>query len=254
MLPLWAVFVLTLLICLGAVEGGTVLAGVALRRHHPKEPEDPLNNIVGALLGLLAFFLAFTFGIAASRFDARRQLVLNEANAIGTAYLRAELLPPTQGLEIRRLLREYTDIRLTITAENVGERLQKSEQVHGQLWSQVKLLVNEKMDSQVRSLFITSVNELIDLHQSRMTIGLQHRVPGSVWFVVYLLSALSMLAVGYQIGMTGNRRLFGTPVLAVAFSLVILTIADIDRPGEGLLRVSQQPIADVQKMMRADSP
>ena len=71
---------------------------------------------------------------------------------------------------------------------------------------------------------------------------------------VYLLSVLSMLTVGYQVGMSGTRRLRGTPVLAAAFSLVILMIADIDRPGEGLMRVSQQPIADVQQMMLRDSP
>ena len=110
------------------------------------------------------------------------------------------------------------------------------------------------MDSELRSLFIASLNELIDLHQSRKTVGLQYRIPGTVWLAVYLLSVLSMLTVGYQVGMSGTRRLRGTPVLAAAFSLVILMIADIDRPGEGLMRVSQQPIADVQQMMLHDSP
>ena len=253
-LPLWVVFVLTLATCLAAVEAGAVLAETVLRRRQEKEPDGPLGSMVGALLGLLAFFLAFTFGIAASRFDSRRQLVLDESNAIGTTYLRAGLLPRTQGLEVRRLLREYADTRLTISPENVVERLKKSEQVHGQLWSQAKLLVKDEMDSELRSLFVSSLNELINLHQSRKTVALQYRVPGSVWFVVYLLSALSMLAVGYQIGMSGTRRLLGTPVLAIAFSLAILMIADLDRPGDGLLRVSQQPIADVDQMMRIDSP
>jgi hypothetical protein len=110
------------------------------------------------------------------------------------------------------------------------------------------------MDSELRSLFVSSLNEMIDLHQSRVTVGLQYRVPGTVWLAVYILSALSMLAVGYQVGMSGVRRLRGTPVVAAAFSLVILMITDIDRPGEGLMRVSQQPIADVQQMMLCDSP
>ena len=209
---------------------------------------------MGAVLGLLAFILAFTFGMTASRFDARRQLVLEESNAIGTTYLRAGLLPQTQGLEVRRLLREYADVRLKVTVENIHETLKKSEEIHGRLWSQAKSLVQEDMDSEIRSLFIASLNELIDLHQSRKTVGLQYRIPGTVWLAVYLLSVLSMLAVGYQVGMSGMRRLRGTPVLAAAFSLVILMIADIDRPGEGLMRVSQQPIADVQQMMLRDSP
>lgn len=253
-LPLWAVFVLTLVICIGAVEAGAALAGLALRQKKDKEPEAPLGSLVGAVLGLLAFILAFTFGITASRFDARKQLVLEEANAIGTTYLRAGLLPQTQGLEVRRLLREYADIRVTATLENAQEALKKSEDIHRRLWSQAKALVQEDVDSEIRSLFIASLNELIDLHQSRKTVALQYRIPGTVWLSVYLLSVLSMLTVGYQVGMSGTRRLRGTPVLAAAFSLVILMIADIDRPGEGLMRVSQQPIADVQQMMLRDSP
>jgi hypothetical protein len=157
-------------------------------------------------------------------------------------------------LEVRRLLREYADVRLNAAAGDVQEALNKSEAIHGRLWSQAKALVQTDMDSELRSLFIVSLNELIDLHQSRKTVGLQYRIPGTVWLAVYLLSVLSMLTVGYQVGMSGTRRLRGTPVLAAAFSLVILMIADIDRPGEGLMRVSQQPIADVQQMMLRDSP
>lgn len=253
-LPLWAGFLLTLAICIGSVEAGAALAGVALRRKKDREPEAPMGSMVGAVLGLLAFILAFTFGMTASRFDARKQLVLEEANAIGTTYLRAGLLPQAQGLEIRRLLREYADVRLNMTVENIQVALTTSQKLHGQLWSQAKSLVQADMDSEIRSLFIASLNELIDLHQSRRTVGLQYRIPRTVWLAVYLLSVLSMLIIGYQVGMSGMRRLQATPVLAASFSLVILMIADIDRPGEGLMRVSQQPIANVQAMMLGDSP
>jgi hypothetical protein len=253
-LPLWAVFVLTMAVCMGGLEAGGALAGIALRRRKEKEPDAPLGSLVAAMLGLLAFILAFTFGMAASRFDARKQLVLEESNAIGATYLRAGLLPQAQGLEVRRLLREYAEVRLNTTAENVHESLAGSEKLNARLWSETKSLVQEDMDSELRSLFIVSLNELIDLHQSRKTVGLQYRIPRTVWWVVYLLAVLSMLAVGYQVGMSGIRRLRGAPVLAAAFSLVIVMIADIDRPGEGLMRVSQQPIADVRQMMLDDSP
>jgi hypothetical protein len=253
-LPLWGVFVLTLVICIGAVEAGAALARAALRQKKEKEPEGPLGSLVGAVLGLLAFILAFTFGMTASRFDARRQLVLEESNAIGTTYLRAGLLPQAQGSEIRRLLIEYADVRLKTTVENADTSLKAAEELHGRLWSQAESLVAADMDPQLRSLFIASLNELIDLHQSRKTVGLQYRIPGTLWLSVYVLTVLAMLAVGYQVGMSGARRVRGTPILAAAFSLVILMIADIDRPGEGLMRVSQQPIADVQEMMLQDSP
>jgi len=253
-LPLWAVFFLTMVICMSAVEAGATLAGFLLRQKKEKEPEGPLGSLVGSVSALLAFILAFTFSLASTRFDVRRQLVLQESNAIGTTYLRAGLLPQAQGLEIRKLLREYADHRLGITMENVHDRLKASGEIHSRLWSQAKSLVHEEMDSEIRSLFIKSLNELIDLHQSRKTVGLEYQIPGSVWMAVYLLTMLSMLAVGYQIGMSGMRRLRGTPVLAAAFSLVLMMVADVDRPGEGFLRVSLQPIADVRQSMLQDSP
>src|ERR1051326_822352 len=90
--PLWAVFIVILLIVLLSVEFGYRL-GKYRRSRHETEKEAPLGTMVGATLGLLAFILAFTFGLAASRFDNRRQLLLDEANAIGTTYLRAGMLP-----------------------------------------------------------------------------------------------------------------------------------------------------------------
>ena len=254
MIPLWGLFLLTAVFCICGTEIGAALARFALRRNGDKEPEGPLGSLVGALLGLLAFLLAFTFGLAASRFDTRRQLVLDEANAIGTTYLRAALLPQPQGTEVRRLLREYVEARIITNRDNIPDLLRKSDEIQDRLWGETKALAATDMDSELRSLFVASLNETIDLHQSRVTVGLQYRIPGVVWAAMYLLTLLSMLAVGYQVGMSGMRRLRGTPIVAIAFSLVIAMVADIDRPGEGFVRVSQQPIADVQRMMLRNSP
>ncbi len=254
MLPLWAVFSLTWALCIASVELGSALAVAALRRKKEKEPDGPMGSLVAALMGLLAFILAFTFGMTASRFETRRQLVLQESNSISTTYLYADLLPQKQRLEIRRLLREYTDIRVNVTAANLQESLNQSEDLHDRLWSQAKSLVPVDMDSQLRSLYLSALNELMDLHQSRKTVALQYMIPGTVWVALYLLSGMSMLTVGYQVGMSGMRHMRGTPVLAAAFSLVILMIADMERPTHGLMRVSQQPIADVQQMMLHNSP
>src|SRR5262249_18785163 len=106
MLPLWAVFVVSLAIILLAAEVGYRLGRVRQRRaDHEKEPT--VGGMVAAELGLLAFLLAFTFGMAASKFEARRETLLNEANNVGTTYLRAQMLPEPDRAEIRRLLREY---------------------------------------------------------------------------------------------------------------------------------------------------
>ena len=111
-LPLWVLFIGTVAIILLSVEGGWRL-GNTRRQHAEHEKDAPIDAIVGAMLGLLAFLLAFTFGMSASRFDARRQLVLQEADTIGTAYLRADMLPEPQRSEIRNQLREYATLRVS---------------------------------------------------------------------------------------------------------------------------------------------
>jgi hypothetical protein len=109
-LPLWGVFIAILLVVLVSVECGYRL-GKHRRNRHEAEKETPVGAMVGATLGLLAFILAFTFGLAAARFDTRRQVLLDEANAIGTTYLRACMLPDRRD-GIEPLLREYVDTRL----------------------------------------------------------------------------------------------------------------------------------------------
>lgn len=252
--PLWSVFLASIVLCLAAVVMGTRLGRLSLLRNKKKEPDGPLGSIVGGLSALLAFILGFSFSMTASRFDTRKQLVLDQANALGTTYLRAALVPESPGLEIRQLLREYTDVLVEAKITNVDSALSQIDSLHGQLWNQTKSLVNQDMDSEVRSLFICSLNEVIDLHQMRKTIGLDRRIPGIVWVVLFLLTLLVMLAIGYQVAMSGARRMYGTPVLAMAFSLVILMIADIDRPGEGFMGVSQQPLIDTLESMLRDSP
>jgi hypothetical protein len=253
-IPLWLIFVFALVVAIGSVELGCQLALFFVRRKNEKEPEGPLGSLVGGLSALLAFILGFTFAMTSSRLDTRKQLVLDQANALGTTYLRAALVPPAQGLEIRRLLREYADELTVVTISDAQSHLDKVANIHGQLWSQTQALVAQDVDSEIRSLFISSLNELIDLHQSRKTIVLDRRIPGNIWIVMILLTVLSMLAIGYQVGMSGARRLRGSPVLAIAFSLVIVMIADIDRPGTGFMRVSQQPLVDVRDSMLRDSP
>lgn len=252
--PIWLLFLLIMGLCLASVRTGVFLAAWALSRTEEREPDAPLAAIVGSLLGLLGFLLAFTYGIAAARFDARRQLVLSEANALSTVFLRAEMLPSERGARVRQLLREYAAARANASADRIAIVLQESEAIHRQLWEEAKAVVHEDMDDEVRQLFIASLNELIDLHQSRKTTGLIYRVPPSIWIAVFALTALSMVTVGYQIGMSGRRGMRGATVLAAAFALVMSVVADIDRPGMGLLRVSQQPIKDTLQFMEQSPP
>ena len=249
-LPLWLFYVTTVVIVFLSVASGFLL-GSYIRRRKKSEKEAPVGTIVGAMLGLLAFILAFTFGMAASRFDARKQLLLDEVNAIGTVFLRADFLPDSQRTETQMLLRKYVDIRAEVVRhpEKLPQALVDSEALQDQLWSQVTALSKQTNDSILLGLYIQSLNEIIDLHSKRVTVALQYRIPGSIWLALYFVTILAMAAVGYHFGISGAGSLWISLVLALAFSAVILLIADLDRATGGLLKVSQKPMFELQQKL-----
>jgi len=175
-LPLWALFISILLVVLLSIEFGYRL-GKYKRSRHEEEKEAPLGAMVGVELGLLAFILAFTFGLAAARFDARRQVLLDEANAIGTTYLRAGMLPE-RGEEIRRLLRDYVATRLEAAQPGkLSEAIRRSEEIQQQAWTQADVVAEKNPDSMIVGLFVQSLNQMIDLHATRMQASLSSRIP-----------------------------------------------------------------------------
>ena len=244
-LPLWALFLLTLVIAILAVKGGYWLATYR-KQHSLDEKELAVGPSVGAILALLAFMLAFTFGMAGSRFEERRQVVLAEANAIETAYLRAAMLPDPVGPESRDLLREYVDVRLeAVRPGNLDQAIWKAQELHKRLWAQA-VAAAEKSRPPASGMFIQSINDVIDLHAKRLMVGLRSRVPGVIWIALYVLAAIAMAATGYQEGLTNTRSSIATLALVFAFSSVMILIADLDRPGEGLLQTNQQAMIDVR--------
>jgi hypothetical protein len=252
-LPLWALFISILLVVLLSVEFGYRL-GKYRRSRREEEKEAPLGTMVGATLGLLAFFLAFTFGLAATRFDTRRQLLLDEANAIGTTYLRAGMLPEG-GQQVRDLLREYVAARLeAVQPGKLAEGIRRSEEVQQQVWMEAETVGQKNPNSIVVGLFIQSLNQMIDLHAARMQVTLRSRIPGAIWLGLFAVAALSLATMGYHAGLSGTRRSLAILAVAITFSVVIELIADLDRPQEGVLRVSQQALLDVQRSMSAPTP
>ena len=248
-LPLWGFFIAVLLLVLLSVEGGYRL-GQHRRRQAEQEVETPLGAMVGATLGLLAFMLAFTFGSAADRFDSRKQILLDEANAIGTAYLRAGMLPDRRQ-EIRALLRDYVDTRLQgVQSNKLAEGIRRSEQLQEQLWAQAVVLGERNPASIVVGLFVESLNEVIDIHTKRVTVGLRNRIPGIIWLALLAVAVIALGAMGYHVGLVGTNRSLAQVAVALTFSVVIGLIADLDRPQDGALTVSQQALVDLRQSMQ----
>jgi hypothetical protein len=250
-LPLWGIFLVTVAVILLAIEGGFRL-GAYRRRRSVGEDKPPVGEMVAATLALLAFILAFTFGLAGSWFDVRRRMVIDEANAIGTTYLRAGMLPEPHRSDVRSLLREYVNVRLEAAKPGkLGQSVRRSEELHAQLWARATAVGEKHPDSVVVGLFIWSLNEVIDSHAERLALGPRTRLPGSIWATLYFVAALGMCAIGYHAGLSGAGRSLAILALVLAFSSVLTLIADIDRPQEGFLRVSPQPLLDLQRSLSA---
>ena len=249
-LPLWGLYLATVALVFLSVEVGVRLGRIR-RRAKEQEKDAAVGAIVGATLGLLAFVLAFTFGMAASRFDDRRQIVVKESNAIGTAYLRAGMLPAPRDATVRQLLAEYIDVRLSaVETGNLAEALTKSDALHAALWAEATAAGREEPRSIVVGLFIQSLNDVIDIHAERVLIGVRSRIPMPVWLGLYFITVISMAAVGYHEGLTGSRRSLAIVALALTFSAVMLLVADLDRPQEGMLKVSQQAMIDLREFIK----
>jgi hypothetical protein len=250
-LPLWVLFIATIVAIVLGDECGYRL-GRARGRRADNESDSLVGGMVAAELGLLAFLLAFTFGIAASRFDTRRQVLLDEANAIGTAYLRAAMLPEPQRAEVRHLLRDYVDVRIAAAqGESIEQAVRRLEDLHGRLWAAAVAVAEKDPRSVPVGLFVQALNEVIDLHAKRVTAGLRSRIPTPVWVVLFAVAILSCVAMGYHGGLTRTSRSPAILVIALTFAAVIWLVADLDRPSQGLLRVSQQPMIELRNTMQA---
>jgi hypothetical protein len=234
----------------------SIYSGVFLARFRRKrskqDQETPVSAVVGATTALLAFLLAFTFGLAAARFDAKRALLLDEINAIGTAFLRTGLIPEPHGAAVRALLKEYVDIRVELARhpENAKQLIQRSEQLQGLMWPHAEALAEADLrNPDIVSLFVDSLNQMFDLQTKRITVGVFYRMPTVMWIALFALTILSMLEVGYLLGMFERANWLLVLILSLALSTVLLLIADLDRTGGGaaLIKVELQPMFDLQQ-------
>jgi hypothetical protein len=252
-LPSWVLFLLIFSAGILAAEGGALLK----RRKEEKATKGelaPLNSLIGALLGLLAFMLGLTFSISASRFSERKQLLVDHANAIGTSYLRTNLLPDSQQVASKRIFNDYTDLLIrTSQSPNIEKNVSRLEALQLQLWNIAASLKEANMDPQLRVLYIASVNELLDVSGERKTVVFIFKIPGPIWAVLLLLFIFSMFVAGLEFSSFQVRRNLNVIITTAAFSMIVVLISAMDasyKPGQ--FTVNQQPLIDVQQMIKND--
>jgi hypothetical protein len=256
--PIWSI---GLALLLGMVGFGWL--GSWLRRRHDRAHPEPKKDkedsqeglIVSAVMGLLALLVGFTFSLSLDRFDNRRMGVLEEANAIGTTYLRTQMVDAPYRGQISQLLSDYTDIRIALSHEKQGPRsealIKRNDALVTQLWTVTRAAWPTMKGLDFSSAYLDSMNHMIDMDATRRAARRAH-VPGEVFLLLFIYQLTAAGVLGYVL--VGTRGRQSAAFLFALFGLSLILVIDLDRPVDGGVTVSQQPMLDVRDMIRANPP
>lgn len=227
--------------------------GLSIRTKSGKVNDSPVGSVVGAALGLLAFMLAFTFQIVDNRYNSRKELLLDEVTAIRTTYLQAGLIPDPYRKTSRKLLVEYIDLRSDVVKDVSIEKIEhlkiRSKFILDSLWKFSETLAAQDRSSEAYSLYTSSVNNLIEIYNKRVTFTFEYRIPVAILWVLLLVTFASMAMLGYQFGISGKKNNILAVFISVIFASVMFLILALDRPETGLIRLNQAPILSLHKQL-----
>lgn len=255
-------FFMTLIAMVLFIEIGFRI-GLRSQSKAAKAQSSQVRSIMGAVLGLLAFILAFSFATGQSHYEARIQYMVEEAQLARNAYFQAEFLPAPYNTQARQILNKYISDRVLADqlarVEKVAEILElieQSEQMQRDLW-RIAAANEVRPDDPTgsrpgRDPFTELVRGLIDIHAQRLQAALMNRIPNIIWISLYLCSLLAMLVMGYQGGLVGRRSPIATVSLALAFSGIMMLITDLDRPLMSLFHMDNHIMVEVLQMMDAE--
>ena len=249
-LPSWAVALLIFGV-MGAATAAGYATGYFLREHHAKLRE-PFGLLQAALLGVVALILAFGLTLAVGRYEDRRAATVAEANAIGTSYLRAQLVAEPARSRSLELLRRYTDLALQVSREVPGSAgMRRTTAAEGALQRRLWRLAGETTATaplaSAPRLYVDSLNTTFDDQAARLS-ALTNRVPGAVLALEVFGAAVALGLLALNISLLG-RGLIALIAAAVLVTLLLLVTFDLDRPTRGLIKVPSKPIASVRASM-----
>ena len=217
--------------------------------------DAPAGSVVGAALGLLAFMLAFTFQIVDSRYNDRKALFLDEVTTIRTTYLRAGLIPEPYKSKTRKLLIEYTDLRTSVAAitnkQNVEKLKTQSHVILDSLWSYSEKLGEQDRSSESYSLFMSSVNDLNEIFNQRVTYTFEYRIPSTILYILLIITLFSMFLLGYQFGISGKKNNVMAVIISIIFASLMWLILALDRPELGFIKLNQKPIITLSNQLHS---
>lgn len=223
--------------------------GLRVFRRNDEVHKAIVGNYPAIVLSILGLLLGFTFAMAVARFDARRVLVVEEANSIGTTYLRASFLPPAQRERSRELLREYVDLRLELRPDRTRfETLRKrSGEIQRALWQQAEIAA-AAVPGPILVSYLNTLNQTIDLESARLAAS-RAKIPGAVWIILLTISLFAMWSTGYSAGTSGRAALFPLLSLPLLITLLITLVVDLTRPEFGIISVDHRSLQELRDTM-----
>jgi len=248
----WVLFATSVALLYASAEIGFRLGRRSAAEMHA-DSHSRVATIEGALLGLLALLLGFAFAMSMNRFEARKDLVLEEANNLQTAYLRAKLLPEPHGANSARLLREYLGYR--VDYYKAGDDMQRARAalnaavaVQAKMWAEAVAAVRRSSDEVTTGYFVETLNQLID-DEAKRTAAMSNHVPEAMLWLLLLMACFTVAVTGYSSGL-GNQRLVGLRfILSLLIAATLLVIVDLDRPRRGLIEVSENSIVSLRSQL-----
>jgi hypothetical protein len=219
-----------------------------------------IGAIEGALFGLLGLMIAFTFSGAAGRFEDRRHLITDEANAIGTAWLRIDVLPADAQPSIRNLFLQYMDNRATVYRDNKTSvdrevKLKLTADLQQKIWdASVQASQRPDAKNQAAMLLLPALNEMIDITTTRQ-VATQNHPPLVIFFLLEALTFVTAFLAGFGIGGNSSQIKMHKLVFALIMSLTLFVTVDLEYPRAGFIRIddADQPIIDLRKSVRPQS-
>jgi hypothetical protein len=221
--------------------GMLVCLEIGYRIGRKEKAYEGTSTVEAAVLGLLGLILAFTFGAVQTRLDTRRELIIKEANAIGTAYLRLDLLPPSEQPGIRDLFRRYLDVRLRfyqmlLDREAAVREFVEFRKLQDEIWDRALVACRREQWTPAAMLVLPAINEMIDVTSARRLM-LQTHNPGIVTALLLALAGCGGIVAGYGMSARKSRSLLHIILYAVTVTATVNAVIELDYPRAGLIRL-----------------
>jgi len=245
-----------LLVAMGLIAGVVAAHEIGfwlgLLRRTADEPFDrQIALIRTSTAALVAFLVGFAFSGAASRFTNRQDLIVKEANALGTAYLRAETIAEPQRDELKTALKEYSADRVTLLSrqgrDQIEPLLAKVSGLHERMWRSAITATQD--NAPLMAVVLPPINEVIDLHSIHLAMARRH-LPIPIMAVLLGTAAISLGIIGFGNGRIGRRFSLLDAVYGAVLAAALWMTIDMDYPGGGMIGVSNRPLVDALAAMK----